>query len=145
MDAALKRIIVAAMLVLPLSAQAQAAATTNDQAVLSADQLFQNRGLESFIGFCVSTIISENPHSVAYHTQRVAFCQTVMGTINGPGNYKVNIAEVSAANATVIGDATQSGTVALTTANADAQQALVTDTDLSNAIAAAFNIFIGQP
>lgn len=127
------------------SCPAFAAATTNDQAVLAADVLFENRALESFAGFCVSTIITENPHSVAYHTERVAFCQTVMGTATGPSNFKVNIAQVAATNATVIGDATAGGTVALTSGNADAQEALVTDTDLSNAIAASFNIFIGRP
>jgi hypothetical protein len=50
-----------------------------------------------------------------------------------------------ATDASVIGDATQAGTVALTAGNRAAQSALVTDAHIDTAIASMFNSFIREP
>jgi hypothetical protein len=129
----------------PALAAATPSPNLNDQAVLAADTLFQNRALESFFGFCANSIKGEGT-TVAYHNQRSALCQQVLlAQATGTGSWKVVLAQVAAANATVVGDATAAGATPLTSANADAQQALVVDTDLNNALAAAFNEFLGQP
>jgi hypothetical protein len=144
----MKKLAVALLLLaVPAVAGAQAAATQSpnlsDQQFLASDATFQSRALQSFVGFCVSTVLTESA-TTALHRQRVQFCQAVMGTVNGPANFKINIAEVAASNATVVSDATAGGGTPLTTGNVATQAPLVVDTDLNNAIAAAFNIFVGN-
>jgi hypothetical protein len=145
----MRKLAFAAILVVALVSVASAAQTPspnlNDQQVLATDPTFQARSVESFIGYCFGTVLGEN-HGVPYHPQRAVFCQTVLianGT--GTGSWKTVLAQVAAANATVLSDATATGGTPLTSGNVAAQQAVVADTDLNNAIAAAFNLFIGQP
>jgi hypothetical protein len=62
--------------------------------------------------------------------------------LNTPTQYKPLFVNVVSVDTTVIADATVGGTVVLTTVNAPAQAALVTDVHIGNAISAAFNAFI---
>jgi hypothetical protein len=112
------------------------AASRNDQAILAADALFINRVQESLVAACVA--ITTEATTVAYHFRRVQFAQTVL---NNPTTYKALFALTVATDANVISDATNGGTVALTSANADAQQALVTDAHMDAAVSGQFNSF----
>lgn len=121
---------------------ALAAASHNDSAVLSTDTTYQNRVQESALALCVQTVVSEDPRTVVNHKQRAAFCQLV---VSAPATFKVLFAATTATDTTVLADATQAGTVALTTGNVAAQAALVTDAHIDNAVAAEFNTFLVLP
>jgi hypothetical protein len=120
-----------------------------DQDILSTNTTFQNRVRQGLLTTCTnisaeSLVLSANPLPAAaqtaltLHNRRAAYAAAVQG--NGD-NYKIVWAEAVATDATVISDATQAGTVVLTTANAAAQQALVTDAHISTAISSQFNSF----
>lgn len=121
--------------------QAQGAASHNDSAVLSTDPTYQNRVQESLLAYCVQTVVSEG-FTVLWHVKRTAFCELV---VNSPSNYKTLFAATTATDTTVLSDATQAGTVALTTSNVAAQAALVTDVHMDNAVSAEFNTFLVLP
>jgi hypothetical protein len=120
-----------------------------DQDILSTNPTFQNRVRQGLLSACTN-ISSENltlganpapavaQTALTLHNRRVAYAAAVQG--NGD-NYKIVWAEAVATDATVISDATQAGTVVLTTANVAAQQALVTDAHISTAISSQFNSF----
>ena len=115
----------------------------NDQQLLSSDTTFQARARESFIGFCVSTVLPASLTSTPFQREREHFCSQVLAS---PDSYKIILAELAATNALVVGDATVSGTVSLATATSTANQAaLVTDVHLNNALSAAFNILLTIP
>jgi hypothetical protein len=121
---------------------AQAAASHNDSAVLSTDTTYQNRVQEAVLAYCVQTVINEDPRTVVNHKQRAAFCQLV---VTAPATYKVLFAATTATDTTILADATQAGTVVLTSGNVAAQAALVTDIHIDNAAAAEFGAFPLQP
>ena len=112
------------------------AASRNDQALLAADVLFINRVRESLVAACVS--ITNEATTQPYHYRRAQFAQTVL---NNPVTYQQLFAYTVATDANVISDATAAGTVVITTANSDAQQALVTDAHMDAAVSAQFNSF----
>ena len=112
------------------------AATTNDQAILAADQLFINRVREALVATCVA--VTTEATTTAYHYKRVAFATAVL---NNPVSYATLFAYTVATDANVISDATAAGTVALTTGNVDAQQVNCTDAHINNAISGQFNSF----
>jgi hypothetical protein len=116
------------------------AASYSDQQFLAADTAFQNRVRQSLITACTS--IKNEAVTTAFHREREAF---LVGVINNPDNYKVIISQSIATNASVIGDATASGTVVLTGGNAATQAALVTDGHIDTAIASNFNSFFRTP
>lgn len=117
------------------------AASYNDKQFLSLDPTFQNRVRQSMIAACVA-IASESPVTVAFHRERATFGVACM---NAPDVYKSLFAVSVANDASVIADATAAGTVALTSANAAAQAALVTDAHLDTAIATQYNSFFRVP
>jgi hypothetical protein len=129
-------------------ADAVATASPNqaDQTFLAADPTFQSRVRQSFLNYCVGSVLTENATTTVLHFKRVNFCSLVMSTIGGPDNYKLMFAQAAAANATVISDATVAGTVPITSsAIAITQAAVIPDGDVNNAVSAAFNIFLSQP
>jgi len=65
-----------------------------------------------------------------------------MAATSNQAAYVTLFANAVATNATVLSDATQAGTVVLTTGNVAAQAALVTDAHIDAAIAGMFNAFI---
>lgn len=141
----MKRALLALLLFWPALALGQTASPNlNDQQVLSSDPTFQNRVRESLLSFC-STVSGETITGLTgtmpthLHLLRANFCNTV---VMSPDNYKVLFADMAASNATVIGDATQAGTVPLTGTNVAAQATKVLDTDLNNAVAAVLNVFL---
>jgi hypothetical protein len=117
------------------------AASYSDQQFLAADPTFQNRVRQSLIAAC-QAIKSENAQTVPFHRERETF---LVAVTNQPDLFKLIFAQAAATNASVIGDATQAGTVVLTGANAAAQAALVTDAHIDTAISSDFNSFFRTP
>jgi len=116
------------------------AGTFNDMKNLSGDPTFQGRVQAGLIVYCGT--VNTEAWTVPFHRERQTFVSQVA---NNPTAYTPMFAITVAGNGTVINDATQGGTVAITTGNAATQQALVTDTDISNAIASQFNAFFRTP
>ena len=117
------------------------AASYSDQQFLAGDATFQNRVRQSLIAAVVQ-IQSESGDTVVYHRERTTFCVQIMAQ---PDNYKVIFSQAVATNASVIGDATQAGTVVLSSSNVAAQAALVTDAHIDAAISGQFNAFFRRP
>lgn len=115
----------------------------SDKYQLSQEPTFQNRVQASLVAACVS--ISNEGWAVVFHRERSIFAAQVLLSPSGPTNYVQLFSNAVSADANVIGDATQAGTVILTSANRAAQSALVTDPHIDTAIAAAFNSFIREP
>jgi hypothetical protein len=119
-----------------------ATANLNDMAVLATDPVFGNRVLIALTQFCATVISGEaiTANSLAQHIARKNFAAQIL---NNPSNFKPFFVNVVAANQIVANDATISGTIAGQTGTVLAASALLcTDTDINNAIAAAFNSFI---
>jgi hypothetical protein len=115
------------------------AASLNDQAILAANTLFKNRVLQSLAATCIAvTTEAVTVSTLLIHGRRSAFAHMVL---NNQTAYIVPVAVTVATDVSVIGDATQAGTVVLTAGNADAQQALVTDPHISAALSGQFNSF----
>jgi hypothetical protein len=117
-------------------------ANLNDMATLSTDPVFGNRVLMSVILYCASTIPSEaiTGATSQLHLARKQFAATIL---NNPGNFKQLFINTVAANQIVANDATASGTIVGQTGATLATSALLcTDSDINNAVAAAFNAFI---
>lgn len=117
-------------------------ATLNDQAVLANDVLFQGRVREALAAACIA--IGTEATSTAFHFIRVRGAVTILNNLEmQSGNMSVwvlRFAATVATDANVIADATAGPTV-LTTANVDAQQALITDAHISAAVSGQFNSF----
>lgn len=119
----------------------------NDELVLGSDQTFQGRVRSSIITAAIN--ISADGLTTGINIKRHAQVQQIM---NQPDYWKVLFAEAIATQATVIGPATSSGTVALTpctnttgscNGNVATQGALVSDSVINTAVAAVFNSFFG--
>jgi hypothetical protein len=135
-----KLLLAAALLLSPIAAEAQAAASHGDQALLSADPTFQNRVKESLAASCVA--IANEGFAVVNHKKRADYCA---GVLAAPDSFKVIFAVTVATDTNVIADATASGTLPLTPANAAAQGALVSDAHIDAAISSEFNAFLLLP
>jgi hypothetical protein len=137
------------LLAVPSGAGAQAAATPSpnlsDQQFLAGDPTFQNRVEESLLATC-SSIANEaiSQSSLSLHVKRQNQCSFMLAPAN-LSNYKIIVAAMAATDASVIGDATASGTTALTAGNAAAQAALVTDAHIASAISGQFNTLLSVP
>ena len=118
------------------------AASLNDMFVLGGSTAFQNRVQSALAGACVQ--IGNEGYTILWHQQRAHFVNQVLVPGAFP-SWVTQFAIMVAQNGTVIGDATQGGTVPLTAGNVAAQQALVTDTDINNALFSAFNSFVSLP
>jgi hypothetical protein len=116
------------------------AASYSDQQFLAADLTFQNRVRQSLITACIA--IKSEAVTVAFHRERETF---LVAVTNQPDLFKVIVAQAAATSASVISDATQAGTVVLTSNNAAAQAALVTDAHIDTAISSDFNSFFRTP
>lgn len=128
---------------------ALAAASRNDSAVLSTDATFENRVRESVVATCFN-ISSEaitglsGTMPIALHLKRANYCQTVLAS---PDSFKQIFADAVATDANVLADATQGGTVVLTSGpgNVATQAALVTDAHIDTAVSSQFNGFLTVP
>lgn len=133
--------LVAASLVLPVRAQA-ATANFTDMSILATDTVFGNRVQAALTVFCWNTVLSESitAATLAQHIARKTYCVNVL---NSPSSFKPIFVNLAAANQTVANDATAGGTlVGMTGTQVATAAASVLDTDISNAIAAAFNAFV---
>ncbi len=119
------------------------AASFNDAYQLSQDATFQNRVQAALLTYC--TVVASEGWSVPFHRERAGFVSQVMSSQTTQQSMVTLFANSAATNATVLADATQAGTVVLTSGNRAAQAALVTDTHLSNAIASQFDAYIREP
>ncbi len=116
------------------------ATSFNDMQVLSVNPSFVSRVQMALTLFC--TVVGSEAWTVAFHRERQTFAASVL---SNPSLYAPLVAGIVAVNLTVANEATQNGTVALTPANVSAQQLLIVDGDISNAIAAQFNTFFRVP
>ena len=121
-----------------------ATANFTDMSILATDPTFGNRVIIALTTYCWSTIMSETitAASLAQHIARKQYCANIL---NNPTFYKPLFVNVVAANQTVANDATAAGTlVGMTGTQIATAATAVIDTDISNAIAASFNAFIGS-
>lgn len=116
------------------------AVTLSDQYLLSTDSGFQNRVRTAMVSGAIA--VKNEGWSVLFHREREAYA---VGIINAPDSFKQIFANSVATDASVIGDATQGGTVALTVGNLAAQAALVTDAHINTALASQFTSFFRTP
>jgi hypothetical protein len=119
-----------------------ATANLNDMATLATDTVFGNRVLMSLIEFCTTTVPGEaiSSTTVQLHIARKQYAAAVL---NNPNNYKPLFVNAAAANQIVANDATINGTIVGQTPTQIATAALLcTDSDINNAVAAAFNAFV---
>jgi hypothetical protein len=114
-----------------------------DQSVLAGNVTFVSRVSAGLVGACIS-IQSEaiTTNTQLLHARRAALAMNILQTMVGnPTAWPAAMSLAVATNPTVISDATIGGTLVLNTANVVTAQALVTDTDLNNAISSAFNSY----
>ena len=122
------------------------AASFSDANILAGDSTFQGRVGASLLTFC--QVVGTEGWTIAFHRERSDFARQIFNaTLNAQGvnPYSLIFANSAATDTTVLADATVAGTVVLTTGNRATQQALVTDTHISNAIASQFNSYIRVP
>lgn len=113
------------------------AASYNDMAALGAAPSFVSRVQAALVAGALT--IAGEASSVPNHYRRVSLSVQVL---NSPAGWATLFAQGVATDATVIADATAAGTVALTAANVAAQQALVTDTHIINALNNQFSAYV---
>ncbi len=113
------------------------AASYNDQAVLATDVTFKNRVQAALVGGALT--LQAEASTVANHYRRVSLSVLIL---NNPAAYSALFVQSVATDTTVIADATQAGTVVLTTGNVAAQAALVTDAHILAALNAQINSFV---
>lgn len=119
-------------------------ANLNDMATLATDTVFGQRVFMSLIQFCTTVVPGETiaAGALQLHVARKTYAAAVL---NNPNAFKPLFVNAAAANQIVANDATASGTIVGATSGPLATAALLcTDTDINNAIAAAFNAFIQQ-
>lgn len=123
-----------------------ATANLNDMATLATDVVFGNRVLMSLVQFCSSTLPSEAVSTSGYGAQlHIARKNYAAQILNNPTVYKPLFVNAAAANQIVANDATTNGTIVGQTPTQIATAALLcTDTDINNAVAAAFNAFVSN-
>jgi hypothetical protein len=123
-----------------------ATATLNDMQTLATDPVFGNRVLFALLQYCVITIPTEvvatTPSGCQNHIARKNYAANVL---NNPAVYKPMFVNAAAANQIVANEATAGGSIAGQTGAPLATAALLClDADINNAVAAAFNAFIGS-
>ena len=118
------------------------AASLLDMEVLSTDAAFQNR-VQSAIIQTAQAIASESPTATPFHDQRKTLASQIYNSPNGNPNYKALFSVSVATDTTVSGQAsTGVAGVPITSVNAAAAAAAVTDTAISNAVSAQWNTYI---
>jgi hypothetical protein len=119
-----------------------ATANLNDMAILATDSVFGSRVFAALIQFCTTVVPSETITSttVQLHVARKNYAAQVL---NNPNQYKPLFINAVSSNSIVANEATAAGTLAGMTGQQIATAALLClDTDINNAVAAAFNAFI---
>lgn len=122
------------------------AASFSDAAILAGDPTFQARVGASLFTNCQN--IGSEGYTIPFHRERATFVVQIFNTplnAQGVNPFSIIFANTVATDTSVLADATQAGTVVLTTSNRAAQAALVTDAHISNAISAQFNSYIREP
>jgi hypothetical protein len=119
------------------------AITHNDRYLLSTDSTFQHRVQVSLVA--ASVAIANEGWNVVNHRQRLNLVNQILSNLNNANSMVQLFAITVATDNSCISDATQAGTVALTSGNVAAQAALVTDPHIDNAISSQFNAFIQAP
>ena len=112
-------------------------ASRSDSQVLSSDSGFRNRVRSSLIAAAVA--ITNEGWAVPFHEQRMRYAVKIL---NAPDSFAPLFTNSVATDATVLADATQAGTIALTAANVAAQALLVTDAHIDGAVSAQYNSFL---
>lgn len=119
-----------------------ATANLTDMSILALDGTFGNRVQMALTQFCTVTIPAEtiSTNAVQLHIARKQYASQIL---NNPNTYKPLFVLAVAANQIVANDATAGGTlVGMTPAQIITAAALTLDTDINNAVAAAFNAFV---
>jgi hypothetical protein len=119
-----------------------ATATLNDMQILATDVVFGNRVLMSLTVYSGNTVLNESitAATLAQHVARKEFAR---GVLSSPALFKAQFVNVAASNQTVANDATAAGTLVGMTPTQVATAALAcTDTDINNAVSAAYNGFV---
>lgn len=116
------------------------AASRNDSNILGANPLYVNRVQSSLVAACIN-IFAEGT-AVANHRDRVQLVHQVLSNPTSMTNYTTMFGVATATDASVLADATQAGTVPLTSGNVSTQEALVTDAHIDAAVASMFNAFV---
>src|SRR2546430_194820 len=111
-----------------------------DTYILGTAGRFQNRIEAALLAVC--TAISSEGKAVADHPYRLQFVKQILARPSGLTDYVAMFAVAAATDANCLSDATQGSTVPLTQANISAQELLVTDAHISNAVSAMFNAFV---
>lgn len=119
-----------------------ATANLNDMSVLAQDVVFGSRVLMALVQYCTVTIPAEAiaTNAVQLHIARKQYAAQIL---NNPTTYKPLFVNAVAANQIVANDATATATL-VGSATIPAQALLCTDTDINNAVAAAFNAFVSS-
>ncbi len=115
------------------------AASFNDSAVLGANAAFVSRVQSALLSAAIN--INSEGIAVVNHGPRIQLVHQVLQSPSNLTNYATMFGLSVATDASVISDATQVGTVVLTTNNIAAQEALVTDTHITNAVSGQFNAY----
>lgn len=118
-------------------------ATHNDSYQIAQDPVFQNRVQAALAKICVD--IANEGWAVAFHRERQGFAAQILANTNVNIDYTKMFANAVSTDTTVLSDATQAGTVAVTAGNRATQSALVTDAHMDTAISAEFNAFFRVP
>jgi hypothetical protein len=119
-----------------------ATATLQDMSILATDSTFQNRVAMSLYVYCWNGVPSEaiTAASLALHNARKNLAAQIL---NNPSNYTSKFVNAAATNQIVANEATVNGTlVGMTPAQLATAALGCTDSDINNAVAAAFNAFI---
>lgn len=123
------------------------AASFSDANLLAQDPAFQGRVGAGLFTYC--QVVGTEGWAVPFHRERASFAVQIFNAILNAQNvnpYQVQFAHSVAADTTVLADATVGGTIPITSLGIAATQALlVTDSHISNAIAAQFNSYIRVP
>jgi hypothetical protein len=117
----------------------------NDMYVLSQNSAYQNRVQAALLQACMA--IATEGFAVPFHRERQQAIVNYLSSAPTLASAVTLFSNTCATDTASIGAATVAATnyVALTSANVAAQQALITDAQISNAISSQFNSFIREP
>src|SRR5215472_5785684 len=120
------------------------AASRSDSFILGNDALFQHRVQSSLLAAAIA-IQTENFQTTEFHRERGNYVVQILSSMSSFNDAVLRHSFGVATDSAVLADATVAGTVVLTGANVDAQQALVTDAHIDTAVSNQFNTFFKTP
>lgn len=112
-----------------------------DMDALRQDPTFQSRVRAAMIQGAVS-IGNENPDTVPYHRERATYTTQI---INNPDAFIPLFTGAVVTDTGLLNAATSNGTIPITSSNAAARAAAVTDAQISTALGNVFNAFFRRP